>query len=47
MESQRSFLFIALMVVTFLLYQQWQVDNAPVQQPNEIVQTSAANKVDV
>lgn len=33
MESQRSFLFIALMVVTFLLYQQWQLENAPVQQP--------------
>ncbi|MEW6989587.1 membrane protein insertase YidC [Colwelliaceae bacterium 6441] len=33
MESQRSFLFIALMVVTFLLYQQWQLDNSPVQQP--------------
>jgi len=30
MESQRSFLFIALMVVSFLLYQQWQFDNAPV-----------------
>lgn len=29
MESQRSFLFIALMVVSFLLYQQWQQDNAP------------------
>ncbi|MDG1751774.1 MAG: membrane protein insertase YidC [Thalassotalea sp.] len=33
MESQRSFLFIALMVVSFLLYQQWQLENAPVQQP--------------
>ncbi len=31
MESQRSFLFIALMVVTFLLYQQWQLDSAPAQ----------------
>ena len=40
MESQRSFLFIALMVVTFLLYQQWQLDNAPVQQP------VATNQVD-
>ena len=29
MESQRSFLFIALMVVSFLLYQQWQIDYAP------------------
>ncbi|MDO6446693.1 membrane protein insertase YidC [Colwellia sp. 1_MG-2023] len=40
MESQRSFLFIALMVVTFLLYQQWQLDNAPVRQP------VATNQVD-
>ncbi|GHF90180.1 membrane protein insertase YidC [Thalassotalea marina] len=31
MESQRSFLFIALMVVSFLLYQQWELDNAPVK----------------
>ncbi len=38
MESQRSFLFIALMVVTFLLYQQWQLDNAPVQQPQAVNQ---------
>ncbi len=38
MESQRSFLFIALMVVTFLLYQQWQLDNAPVKQPQEVNQ---------
>jgi len=30
MESQRSFLFIALMVVTYLLFTQWQQDNAPV-----------------
>jgi len=34
MESQRSFLFIALMVVTYLLYTQWQLDNTPVvEQP--------------
>jgi len=43
MESQRSFLFIALMVVTFLLYQQWQLDNAPIQQPVET--TLASNAV--
>ncbi|WP_143870772.1 membrane protein insertase YidC [Catenovulum sediminis] len=29
MESQRSFLLIGLALVTFLLWQQWQVDNAP------------------
>lgn len=40
MESQRSFLFIALMVVTFLLYQQWELDNAPVQQPASTAQTN-------
>jgi len=38
MESQRSFLFIALMVVTFLLYQQWQSENTPVQQPQVVNQ---------
>lgn len=30
MESQRSFLLIALAVVTFLLFDAWQKDNAPV-----------------
>lgn len=34
MESQRSFLFIALMVVTYLLFAEWQKENAPViEQP--------------
>ena len=34
MESQRSLLFIALMVVTYLLFSQWQLENAPaVDQP--------------
>lgn len=34
MESQRSLLFIALMVVTYLLFSQWQLENAPaVEQP--------------
>ncbi|PCI60500.1 MAG: membrane protein insertase YidC [Gammaproteobacteria bacterium] len=32
MESQRSLLFIALMVVTYLLFSQWQLDNAPAVQ---------------
>ncbi|QOL26387.1 membrane protein insertase YidC [Thalassotalea sp. LPB0316] len=31
MESQRSLLFIALLVVSFLLFQQWQLENAPIQ----------------
>jgi YidC/Oxa1 family membrane protein insertase len=43
MESQRSFLFIALMVVTFLLYQQWQLENAPMQQ--QIVNNQADSSV--
>jgi YidC/Oxa1 family membrane protein insertase len=29
MESQRSFLFIALLVVTYLLFSEWQKENAP------------------
>lgn len=29
MESQRSFLFIALLVVTYLLFSEWQSENAP------------------
>ncbi|REL37238.1 membrane protein insertase YidC [Thalassotalea euphylliae] len=35
MESLRSMLFIGLLVVTYMLYQQWQLDyaSAPVQQP--------------
>ena len=39
MESIRSILFFALLLVSFLLYQQWQVDYAPVvaQQPTSDV----------
>jgi len=33
MESQRSLLFIALMVVTYLLFSQWQQDKMPIAQP--------------
>jgi len=44
MESQRSFLFIALMVVTYLLFSQWQLDNAPVQ--TQPVQTQTTSVVD-
>jgi YidC/Oxa1 family membrane protein insertase len=44
MESQRSFLFIALMVVTYLLFSQWQTDNAPViEQPAVSQQTTPNN----
>ena len=39
MESQRSFLFIALMVVTYLLFTEYQKDNAPVIDQPAISQT--------
>ena len=51
MESQRSLLFIALMVVTYLLFSQWQLENAPaVEQPttsqsNTLEQTAGADFV--
>lgn len=40
MESQRSLLFIALLVVSFLLFQQWQLEHAPiqVQEQNQVTQ---------
>ncbi len=40
MESQRSFLFIALMVVTYLLFTEYQKDNAPVVAQPAISQTT-------
>ncbi|AOW77232.1 membrane protein insertase YidC [Colwellia sp. PAMC 20917] len=40
MESQRSFLFIALMVVTYLLFTEYQKDNAPVEAQTTMTQTS-------
>lgn len=44
MESQRSFLFIALMVVTYLLFNQWQTDKAPIlEQPAVTQQTTPTN----
>jgi YidC/Oxa1 family membrane protein insertase len=43
MESQRSFLFIALMVVTYLLYTQWQLDNTPVVEQPTYNQTMEVN----
>ena len=38
MESQRGLLFIGLMVVTYLLFSQWQLDNAPVTEQAPITQ---------
>ncbi|WP_286234173.1 membrane protein insertase YidC [Thalassotalea sediminis] len=51
MESQRSFLFIALMVVSFLLYQQWQLDHAPkpvaqIEQNDNIPNSAGSEDVD-
>ena len=40
MESQRSFLFIALMVVTYLLFTEYQKDNAPVIAEQTISQST-------
>ncbi len=38
MESQRSMLFIALLVVSYLLFNQWQLDKVPQQSsPNQTV----------
>ncbi len=51
MESQRSLLFIALMVVTYLLFSQWQLQNspaieqAPVSQNTNLEQASGADFV--
>jgi len=40
MESQRSFLVIGLVLVSFLLYQQWLVDySQPPQVPAQTEQT--------
>ena len=43
MESQRSFLLIGLALVTYLLWEQWQLDHAPqpVQTPAQIEQSAA------
>ncbi|MCF2947202.1 membrane protein insertase YidC [Paraglaciecola aquimarina] len=41
MESQRSFILIALAFVTFMLWQQWQVDYGP--KPIEPAQTASQN----
>jgi len=47
MESQRSFLFIALMVVTYLLFTEYQKDNAPIIDQPAINQTvNQANSSD-
>lgn len=48
MESLRSMLFIGLLVVTYMLYQQWQLDYAPapVQQVTQSQNTEVATSSD-
>ncbi|WP_087023655.1 membrane protein insertase YidC [Thaumasiovibrio subtropicus] len=43
MDSQRNILLIALLFVTFLLYQSWNVDNSP--QPQGVAQTQTSGDV--
>ncbi len=45
MESQRSLLFIALMVVTYLLFSQWQLENAPAVKQTAASQNLSNNGV--
>ena len=45
MESQRSLLFIALLVVSYLIYQQWQIDNAPAPVKTPTTQTNVDGSV--
>ncbi len=44
MESQRSLLFIALMVVTYLLFSQWQLENSPAVEQSSISQTTSTGQ---
>ena len=44
MESQRSLLFIALMVVTYLLFSQWQLQNAPAVEQAPVTQTTSTEQ---
>lgn len=47
MESQRTFLFIGLMLVSFLLFQEWNNDyNAPKVDPSANTQTLQSNSPD-
>lgn len=43
MESQRSFLAIGLAFVTFLLYQNWVIDNSPQPTTPAVIEQQAAN----
>jgi len=46
MESQRSLLFIALMVVTYLLFSQWQLENAPAVEQSSFSQATTTKQDD-
>lgn len=44
MDSKRSLLFMALLFISFLIYQQWQVDyNTPKPEVTEQAQVSEVN----
>ncbi len=43
MESARTFLFILFAFLTFLLYQEWQADHAPVKVEKAPIETSIAS----
>jgi len=43
MESQRNILIVALLFISFLLYQQWQIDNAPAPIQEQQTATTAVN----
>jgi len=42
MDSQRNLLVIGLLVVSFLLWQQWQTDKAPKPQAAAVTQTDSS-----
>ena len=43
MESQRNLLIVALLFISFLLFQQWQIDNAPAPTPEEQTATTTVD----
>ena len=46
MDTQRNLLIAGLLFVSFLLYQQWQIDNAPQQpQPTEQVASTVSGDI--
>lgn len=43
MESQRNFLVIGLLLVSFMIYQQWEVDHAPQPEPAPVTEQTASS----